>query len=152
MSNLLPNIDNYIITPLFLLLLIGGLIGVITFFFLFRFRKTPGVKYWLVWQVAASIWAFTYAFEFAATNIETKILWSKFSYFGIVYGPVAFLLFSLSLSSNFRFLQKKYVILIFLQIFYISIVHIPLVVNQNPPHGVRTYSVHIIGKFGDVAN
>ena len=113
MSNLEPNIDNYIITPLFLLLLIGGLIGVVTFFFLIRFRKTPGVKYWLAWQVAASIWAFTYAFEFAATNIETKILWSKFSYFGIVYGPVAFLLFSLSLSSKFRFLQKKYVTLIF---------------------------------------
>lgn len=113
MSNMEPNIDNYIITPLFLLLLIGGLIGVVTFFFLLRFRKTPGVKYWLVWQIAASIWAFTYAFEFAATNIETKILWSKFSYFGIVYGPVAFLLFSLSLSSKFRLLQKKYVILFF---------------------------------------
>jgi len=112
-SNLEPNIDNYIITPLFLLLLIGGLIGVVTFFFLLRFRKTPGVKYWLVWQVAASIWAFTYAFEYAATNIETKILWSKFSYFGIVYGPVAFLLFSLSLSSKFRFLQKKFVMLFF---------------------------------------
>jgi len=113
MINLEPNINNYIVTPLFLLLLIGGLIGVVTFFFLLRFRKTPGVKYWLVWQVAASIWAFTYAFEFAATDLETKILWSKFSYFGIVYGPVAFLLFSLSLSSKYRFLQKKYVILIF---------------------------------------
>jgi len=113
MSNLEPNINNYIITPLFLLLLIGGLVGVVTFFFLLRFRKTQGVKYWLVWEVAASIWAFTYAFEYAATNIETKILWSKFSYFGIVFGPVAFLLFSLTLSSKFKYLQKKYVILIF---------------------------------------
>ncbi|MBV5335266.1 MAG: PAS domain-containing protein, partial [Sulfuricurvum sp.] len=113
MSNLEPNINNYIITPLFLLLLIGGLVGVVTFFFLLRFRKTQGVKYWLVWEVAASIWAFAYAFEYAATNIETKILWSKFSYFGIVFGPVAFLLFSLSLSSKFKYLQKKYVILIF---------------------------------------
>jgi PAS domain S-box-containing protein len=113
MSTFEPIIGNYIITPLFLLLLVGGLIGVITFFFLLRFRKTPGVKYWLVWQIAASIWAFAYAFEFAATDIETKILWSKFSYFGIVYGPVAFLFFSLSLSSKFKYLQKKYVILIF---------------------------------------
>jgi len=113
MSNLEPNFDNYIISPLFLLLLIGGLIGVVTFFFLLRFRKTPGVKYWLIWQVAASIWAFTYAFEFAATDIETKIMWSKFSYFGIVYGPVSFLLFSLAFSSRFKYLKKKYVILIF---------------------------------------
>jgi len=113
MSNLEPNIDNYIVTPLFLLLVIGGLIGLVTFFFLLRFRKTPGVKYWLIWQVAASIWAFTYAFEFAATNIETKILWSQFSYFGIVYGPVSFLLFSFTLSSKFKYLQKKYVVLFF---------------------------------------
>jgi PAS domain S-box-containing protein len=113
MSNLEPKIDNYIISPLFLLLLIGGLIGVVTFFFLLRFRKTPGVKYWLIWQIAAALWAFTYAFEFAATDLETKIMWSKFSYFGIVYGPVSFLLFSLALSSKFKYLQKKYVILIF---------------------------------------
>lgn len=113
MSNLEPNIDHYIITPLFLLLLVGGLIGVVTFLFLLRFRRTPGVKYWLVWQVAASIWAFTYAFEFAATDIETKIMWSKFSYFGIVYGPVSFLLFSLAFSSRFKFFKKKYVILVF---------------------------------------
>jgi len=113
MSNLELNFDNYIISPLFLLLLIGGLIGVVTFFFLLRYRNTPGVKYWLIWQVATSIWAFTYAFEFASTDIETKIMWSKFSYFGIVYGPVSFLFFSLALSSKFKYLQKKYVILLF---------------------------------------
>ena len=113
MSNLEPNLNNYIISPLFLLLLIGGLVGVVTFFFLLRFRKTPGVKYWLIWQVATSIWAFTYAFEFAATDLETKIMWSKFSYFGIVYGPVSFLLFSLAFSSKFEFLKTKYVVLIY---------------------------------------
>jgi PAS domain S-box-containing protein len=113
MGNIEPKVDNYIISPLFILLLIGGLIGVVTFFFLLRFRKTPGVKYWLIWQVATAIWAFTYAFEFAATDLETKIVWSKFSYFGIVYGPVSFLFFSLALSSKFKYLQKKYVILVF---------------------------------------
>jgi len=113
MSNLELHTDNYLITPLFLLLLIGGLIGMITFFFLLRVRKTPGVKFWLIWQIAASIWAFTYAFEFAATNIETKILWSKFSYFGIVYCPVSFLFFSLAFSSQYKFLQKKYLVLLY---------------------------------------
>jgi len=113
MSNLGLNIDNYIITPLFLLLLIGGLIGIFTFFFLLRYREAPGVKFWLIWEIAAAIWSFTYAFEFAATDIETKIMWSKFSYFGIVYGPVSFMFFSLAFSSRFKYLQKKYVILIF---------------------------------------
>lgn len=113
MQNLGSNFDTYIVSPLFILLLLGACLGISTFFFLFRFRKTPGVKYWLGWQVAATIWAFTYAFEYAATDLETKIMWSKFSYFGIVYGPVSFLLFSLAFSSKFKYLQRKYVILIY---------------------------------------
>jgi len=107
------NFNNYLITPLFFLLLIGGIIGVITFFFLLRFRKTPGVKYWLIWQVAVSIWAFTYAFEFASTDIETKIMWSKFSYFGIVYCTISFLFFSLEFSKQNRFLNRKVIIAFF---------------------------------------
>lgn len=113
MQNLGPNFDTYLVSPLFVLLLLGACLGISTFFFLFRFRKTPGVKYWLGWQVAATIWAFTYAFEYAATDLETKIMWSKFSYFGIVYGPVSFLFFSLAFSSKFKYLKRKYVISVF---------------------------------------
>ncbi len=103
------NIDNYLITPLFLLLIIGGVINLTTFFFLLKLRKSAGVKYWLAWQIATSIWAFTYALEYGATDIETKIFWSKFSYFGIVYSTVSFLFFSLDYSSQARFLNKKIV-------------------------------------------
>jgi len=113
MDNLQHSIPDYIFTPLFLLLLLGGLIGILTFAFLLRFRKTPGVKYWLIWEIATSIWAFTYAFEFAATDLETKIMWSKFSYFGIVYCAIAFFLFSLKFSSSERFLNKKFIIALF---------------------------------------
>jgi len=113
MNTLQPNITNYIFSPLFLLLVVGGLIGIITFFFLIRFRNTPGVKYWLVWQIAASIWAFTYAFEFAATDIETKIMWSKFSYLGIMYCSVSFFFFSLTFSSSTHFLSKKFKIALY---------------------------------------
>lgn len=103
------NVDSYTFSPLFFLLLIGCLIGIATFIFLLRYRKSAGVKYWLIWQVAISIWAFTYAFEFAATDIDTKILWSKFSYLGIVYCTLSFLFFSLEFSSQTRFLTKKIV-------------------------------------------
>lgn len=113
MENLDINIESYTITPLFLLLIIGGVIGIFTFFSLIKFRNTPGVKFWLIWQIATSIWAITYAFEFASTDIETKIMWSKFSYFGIVYCPVSFLFFSLAFSSQYKFLKKKYIVLLF---------------------------------------
>jgi PAS domain S-box-containing protein len=113
MNDLNFNLSDYIVSPLFLLLLIGGLIGIITFFFLFKFRATPGVKFMLVWQVASALWAFTYAFEFGATDLETKILWSKFSYLGIVYGPVSFMFFSLAFASQSNFLKKKYIIWVY---------------------------------------
>lgn len=113
MINLHINPVNYSVSPLFLLLLIGGVIGIITFFFLIRLRHSPGVKFLMVWQIAASIWAFTYAFEFAANDIQTKILWSKLSYFGIVYCPVAFLFFSMAFASQYRWLKKKFIVLAF---------------------------------------
>jgi PAS domain S-box-containing protein len=113
MNNLSLTFDDYIISPLFLLLILGGLIGLVTFFFLIRFRKTSGVNYWLIWQIATSIWSFTYAFEFAATDLETKIMWSKFSYFGIVYCSLAFYFFSLKFSSSNRFLSRGFIIAMF---------------------------------------
>jgi len=113
MGNLDFNIASYSITPLFILLLIGGIVGIITFLFLIKFRKTPGVKFWLIWQIASSVWAFTYAFEFAATDIGTKIFWSKLSYFGIVYCPVSFLFFSLAFSSQHKLLQKNIIVLFY---------------------------------------
>lgn len=110
MGNLDINIANYHITPLFILLLIGGFIGIITFFFLLRYKITPGVRFWLVWQLASSFWAFTYAFEFAASSIETKIFWSRLSYFGIVYCPVSFMFFALAFSSKYKLLKKKFIV------------------------------------------
>lgn len=110
MGHLDINIASYHITPLFILLLVGGVIAIITFFSLLKHKKTPGVKFWMVWQISAAIWAFTYAFEFSANSIETKILWSKFSYFGIVYCPLAFLFFSLAFSSQYKYLKRKFII------------------------------------------
>ena len=100
-------------SPFFILLLLGGIIGVITFFFLIKNRRSPGVKYWLIWQLASSFWAFTYAFEYAATDLESKLLWSKLSYFGIVYCAVSFFFFSFEFSSRFRYLKKRLIVILY---------------------------------------
>jgi len=110
MGNMNISLSGYNITPLFLLLLIGAIAGVISFVILTRLKNTPGVKFWMIWQLASSFWAFTYAFEFAAYDISTKIIWSKFSYFGIVYCPVSFLFFALAFASQYRFLKKRIII------------------------------------------
>lgn len=113
MNNLELNVANFNISPLFILLLTGGLLGIITFLFLQRYKETPGVRFWQIWQIATSIWAFTYAFEYASTDIESKIMWSKFSYFGIVYCSVSFFFFSLEFSSQFRLLKKKFIVVMY---------------------------------------
>lgn len=114
MGNLSLNIQDYVVSPLFLLLILGGVIGVATFFFLLRYWKSTDVKFWLVWQAAASFWAFTYAFEYASIHIEEKIFWSKLSYFGIVYEAVSFMFFALAFSSNTRYIVRKIVIPVYI--------------------------------------
>lgn len=113
MESSVLNIDNYAISPLFILLLLGGIIGIVTFLFLIKIRHSPGVKYWLIWQLASSFWAFMYAFEYSARDIESKIFWSKLSYFGIVYCAVSFFFFSFEFSSKFRYLKKRLIIVLY---------------------------------------
>lgn len=110
MESLSLNIQDYVVTPLFLLLILGGILGVVTFFFLLRYWNSKEVKFWLVWQAAASFWAFTYAFEYASVNLDEKIFWSKLSYFGIVYEAVSFMFFALAFSSNYKYLARKIVV------------------------------------------
>ena len=109
-KNMDISLPGYSVSPLFLLLLIGGVVGIVSFIILSKLKNTPGVKFWMIWQLASSYWTFTYAFEFAAIDIQTKIMWSKVSYIGVVYCPVSFLFFSLAFTSQYRFLKKRMII------------------------------------------
>lgn len=104
------SLPGYSVSPLFVLLLIGGVVGIVSFIILSKLKNTLGVKFWMIWQLGSSFWAFTYAFEFGAIDIQTKIMWSKVSYIGIVYCPVSFLFFSLAFTSQYRFLKKRIII------------------------------------------
>lgn len=106
-------IDKYLITPLFLLLIINTIIGIWYSIFLFKKRKKKGAIFLSVWTLAAAIWSFTYAFEYSATDVLLKIFWSKLSYFGIVFCPISFFFFTLAFSSGSRFLTKKYIVTIY---------------------------------------
>ena len=106
---MLFQIDKYLITPLFLLLIITTIIGLRVSISLFKRRETKGALYLSVWTFAAAIWSFTYAFEYAATDVLLKVFWSKLSYFGIVFCPISFFFFTLSYSSRLRYLKRKYV-------------------------------------------
>ena len=105
--------DKYLITPLFLLLIINTIIGLWMSYFLFKRRESKSVIFLSIWTFAAGIWSFTYAFEYGATDVLLKIFWSKLSYFGIVYCPVSFFFFTLAYSSRLQYLKKKIVIAVY---------------------------------------
>jgi len=102
--------DKYLITPLFLVLIMTAIVGVWMSVFLFKRRKTRSVIFLSIWTFAAAIWSFTYAFEYGATDVLLKIFWSKLSYFGIVFCPISFFFFTIAYSSRLRYLKPKYII------------------------------------------
>lgn len=96
-------IDNYIIDPLSLFLLFSSLGGFLIALYISRFRETAGSNYLALLQTAISTWTIFYFLEYSATDLQSKIFWSKFSYLGIPLIPVWFYLFSRSFESR----QKK---------------------------------------------
>lgn len=100
---------DYLITPLFLLLMLTTIIGMAMSFALFKRRKNKGAVFLSIWTFAAGIWSFTYAFEYAATDVLLKIFWSKLSYFGIVFCPASFFFFTLTYSAGGRYLKRKHI-------------------------------------------
>lgn len=106
-------IEHYSFSPLFFLLILAAIVGMWLSVFLFRKREKSGVIFLSIWTFAAGVWSLTYAFEYAATEVTLKILWSKLSYFGIVFCPVSFFFFTLAYSSRLKLLKKKLVWLVY---------------------------------------
>jgi len=63
-------------------------------------RNTLGAKPAAVLFLALFVWSLGYGLEFMGADLQTKIFWAKFQYFGIVTLPVALLSFVLMFSGN----------------------------------------------------
>ena len=100
------HIGPYIISPLFFVLFLAGMAGLINSIYLLKYRKSEGILYLSLMQLSTAAWAFFYSFEFAATEIDLKIFWSKLSYLGIVFAPLFFYFFSLYFASKQNKLNK----------------------------------------------
>ncbi len=71
---------------------------------LLKKRQIQESRYLAALEFSVAFWAVCVGFEVAGTGIEQKILWSQFSYLGIVTSPLLFFLFALA------FTQKHYII------------------------------------------
>lgn len=79
---------------------------------LWKFRKSTEVKFLIYLELFISIWAVTYAVEFAYTDLNSKILWSKISYLGIAFIPVCYFFFTTAYSQKKNFITSRNVMLL----------------------------------------
>lgn len=113
--------NQYIITPLFILLILSGIAGLAVSLYLLKQHRKPGAIYLVLMQVATAAWVIFYGLEYSATSFNTKHFWSKLTYFGIVFAPLLLYFFSFYLASKQNKLPTTLkVILISIALFFLA--------------------------------
>ncbi len=92
--------------------ILTALAALFTIALLWKFRKSTEVKFLIYLELFISVWAVSYAFEFANPDLNSKILWSKISYFGIAFIPVFYFLFTTAYSQKKNFINSKNIALL----------------------------------------
>lgn len=105
---------NYDFTQLCYVRFISGFIAITLALFLWRRRETPGALELIIFELLAALWAVADGFEAAAPNLQHKLHWAQVAYIGVTSSAVMFLIFSLSYTRNYRFLNRRSTLLLFL--------------------------------------
>ena len=75
------------------LFILSSLLGFFLAIFVFLKRKTPGSQALSMLILGASVWSLGYAFEILASDLQFKLFWERFEFFGIVVIPIAWFTF-----------------------------------------------------------
>jgi len=87
--------------------LIAALVAVATIFVLWKYRKSPDVKYLIFVELFAAVWATANGIEYTVHTLQSKILWAQFSYLGIAFLPVSYYLFTAAFSQKLKVLTPR---------------------------------------------
>ena len=98
---------NYEFSTLCYIRFLSGVFALILTGLLWKQRKSKGVIYLMLFEIAAAIWAIGDGFEAAALTLPLKIHWSQFTYIGISTCTVMFLMFALSYTDQLRFVNLR---------------------------------------------
>lgn len=85
---------TYLSTLYTLPLIFGAAFAFLLAIFIARSRPTPDSRALMLMILGASLWAFGYALEILAPDLQAKIFWAKFQYFGIILVPPAWVIFA----------------------------------------------------------
>ncbi len=93
------------------LLLATGICGTVALL-LWRRRHNPGGLPLVLLLSVGSIWSFAVALEAVATDIPTKIIWSKIEYLGAANAGLLFVLFAAQYTHSDRWLTRRSILLL----------------------------------------
>jgi len=99
-------------TPYIIPLLLGGMISIISAFFLLRYKPTLNHRTGAVLFIGSAIWMFAVVFELTNAEVQTIIFWSKIEYIGIVIVPVTFFISTILYSGYGKWVTRKRVVLL----------------------------------------
>ena len=115
----MPELSNPFVVPA----LFAGLTSLALSFLAWRRRPLPGAAPFALMMLAAGEWSFFYALELQSLVLESKVLWAKFEYLGIVAVPLCWLSFVLVYTGRARWLSRRNVILLsFVPVLTLSLV------------------------------
>jgi len=81
--------------PPYLWILMGAtVLALISILLLWGYRKALAAHWAIFLEIAIAFWSFTAFFEGAAATVELKYLWSKITYFGILFTSPLYFLFA----------------------------------------------------------
>lgn len=122
---------NLIFTIYSVFFLVTAFISFFVAFLAWQRRLVNGAKDLGLLMMAIGLGAFCLIFETASLSITEKIFWSKLEFIGGISTPVLYLIFVLRYTRKYKFLTRKYLILLFI----IPVITLALTIT-NEKHGL----------------
>ncbi len=94
---------------------------------LWKYRKSQVVRYLILIEFFAALWALAYGIEFTSYNLESKKFWSELSYLGIAFLPLCYFLFTAAFSQKTHFITPRNITLLSV----IPFITIPLALTSD---------------------
>jgi PAS domain S-box-containing protein len=99
-------------SPYLVPLFTAGVVSIILAIFGWQRRHAPSAIPFVILMLSVAQWSIGYAFELGSTGLQTKVLWAKIEYLGIVTVPVVWLFFALKYTRREQWLKRQKIALI----------------------------------------
>ena len=102
-------------TVIYLLILIFAvIISAFLTWYTWRHRQTEGAKSFSLLMLILFEWGLFYLFQITSTDLNTKMVWSRLVFLGVVTTPVLWLLFALEFTGRKRWITCQLLIVLFI--------------------------------------